>query len=153
MCAATNSYSRSVPPLIGFPDPNVPTPFFPSRTPFGLPSDPPISGPTIQQSAHPLPLSAAGWKTQSFIHLFPSPLLCSLLLLVNITSPVGTLRGSKRCRAHKSKQSTFRCFSASLEVPSHFPSTCCCYFVDGPFYFPQQSRCVSFTNLFLSIAC
>lgn len=71
--------------------PTLPLPPLVSSTSLGR-STPPFLRPSL-----PLPpptLSAAGWKTQSFIHLFPPPFLCSLFILVNITLPVGTLRGS-----------------------------------------------------------
>lgn len=104
ICAA-NSLSRSVPSSDWLPWCQCahlflqPEPRFGSHQPLSLP---PLSqwdkGPT-NQSCHrptnrPPTLSAARRKTQLFIHLFPPSLFCSLFILVNITSPVGTLRGS-----------------------------------------------------------
>lgn len=100
-------------------------PLFPTRAPFGLlqPLSPPSpfqwdKRPSNQSYHHPTKqpptLSATGRKTQSFIHLFPPSFLCSLFILVNFTSPLGMLRGSYRCRAHKSKQSTFCHFQHHL---------------------------------------
>lgn len=77
--------------------PTLPLPPLVSSTSLGRSTPPhPFLRPSLPLPlpTHPPTLSAAGWKTQSFIHLFPPPFLCSLFILVSITLPVGTLRGS-----------------------------------------------------------